>query len=134
MTDANTSPQTQSVQNALLEHMRHYFTALTNFTETLATLQSEALKSYAAMSAHQMRSLLDVQDADAFRDYLAQQQSTAINLGEQTSVQAQHAAEASHTLLQEIQQMAQEGFQSASEVVCTEVTPAKAQRKRATKS
>jgi phasin family protein len=133
MTDADTSPLTQGFQSALFEPMRHYFTALTNFTETLAHLQSEALNNYAAMSAHQIRSLLDVQDADAFSDYVAQQQATAKNLGEQASTQARRAAEASQTLLQETQQVAQEGFQSASQAMRTEVIPAKGRGKAATK-
>ncbi|PMR68941.1 phasin family protein [Halomonas heilongjiangensis] len=111
---------TKSFDTAQLESLffgpARAFAALSiDFTEQLVTAQLDATKAYADSSLAQLRSLVEVKDAEGLKSYLEGQQQVAKDLTERLKGDADKVVALQQDFIQESQKLTEGSVQQAQE-------------------
>lgn len=111
---------TKSFDTAQLESVffgpARAFAALSiDFTEKLVTAQLDATKAYADANLAQLRSLVEVKDAEGLKSYLEGQQQVAKDLTERLKGDAEKVVALQQDFIQEGQKLTEGSVQQAQE-------------------
>lgn len=111
---------TKSFDTAQIESMfvgpARAFAALSvDYTEKLINAQLEATKAYADVNLAQLRSLVDVKDAEGMKSYLEGQQKVAKDLSERMKGDAEKVVALQQDFVQESQKLTESNVKQAQE-------------------
>ncbi|SEL28448.1 phasin family protein [Halomonas daqiaonensis] len=128
---SNFNFDTKQFESMMFGPARAYAALSVDFTEKLVNAQLDAAKAYTDTNLSQLRSLMEVKDAEGLKSYMEGQQKVAQELTERlktdtekvVSLQQEFAAE-SQKLTEENVQKAQEGIKESTETATKAVKEA----------
>ncbi|MFD2192338.1 phasin family protein [Pistricoccus aurantiacus] len=86
-----------------------------DYTEKLANVQRGALNNYAELGFQQMRSALDVKNAEDLQSYMEEQQEAAKKVSEQMKSDMEEVRSISQEFMQQNQEVTQDAMQRGQE-------------------
>ncbi|WP_069384285.1 phasin family protein [Halomonas caseinilytica] len=117
MRDFNTQQFTEQFESLFFGPARAYASLSVDYTEKLLRAQLDASQAYTETGIAQLRSLLDVKDADGLRTYMEGQQKVAKELTERFKDDAEKVVSLQQDFVQQSQKLADANVKQASESV-----------------
>ncbi|MFM9269088.1 phasin family protein [Halomonas elongata] len=117
MRDFNTQQFTEQFESLFFGPARAYASLSVDFTEKLLRAQLDAGQAYTETGIAQLRSLLDVKDAEGLRSYMEGQQKVAKELTERFKGDAEKVVSLQQDFVQQSQKLADANVKQASESV-----------------
>ncbi|SEM92383.1 phasin family protein [Halomonas caseinilytica] len=117
MRDFNTQQFTEQFESLFFGPARAYASLSVDYTEKLLRAQLDASQAYTETGIAQLRSLLDVKDADGLRTYMEGQQKVAKELTERFKNDAEKVVSLQQDFVQQSQKLADANVKQASESV-----------------
>ncbi|MYL23057.1 phasin family protein [Vreelandella massiliensis] len=105
----------QELNTIFVNPMRSYATAALDYYDQVVGAQIDAARAYSDMSVAQMRTWLDVNDADSLKKAVDRQQKTASDMLERFKGDAEKLTTLGQTFMQESQKMAEQNMQNATD-------------------
>ncbi len=106
---------TEQLDSVFFAPARAYAALSVDFTEKLVDAQLEATKAYADLNLTQLRSLLEVKDAEGLKSYMESQQEAAKELTERLRSDAEKAVALQQEFMQESQKLTESSLKQAQE-------------------
>ncbi|CBV42181.1 phasin family protein [Halomonas elongata] len=117
MRDFNTQQFTEQFESLFFGPARAYASLSVDYTEKLLRAQLDAGQAYTETGIAQLRSLLDVKDAEGLRSYMEGQQKVAKELTERFKGDAEKVVSLQQDFVQQSQKLADANVKQASESV-----------------
>ncbi|SHK62906.1 phasin family protein [Halomonas caseinilytica] len=117
MRDFNTQQFTEQFESLFFGPARAYASLSVDYTEKLLRAQLDASQAYTETGIAQLRSLLDVKDADGLRTYMEGQQKVTKELTERFKNDAEKVVSLQQDFVQQSQKLADANVKQASESV-----------------
>jgi phasin family protein len=110
-----TEKTTQQLNTIFVSPMHSYATAALDYYDQVVGAQIDAARAYSDMSVAQMRTWLDVNDADSLKKAVDSQQKTASDMLERFKGDAEKLTTLGQTFMQESQKMAEQNVKNAAD-------------------
>lgn len=107
---------TQQLNTIFVSPMRSYTHAALDYYDQVVSAQLDAVRAYTDMSVAQMRTWMDVQDADSLKKAVDSQQKAAGDMVERFKGDAEKLTSLGQTFMQESQKMTEQNVKNATEV------------------
>ncbi|MCW4151159.1 phasin family protein [Halomonas sp. 18H] len=117
MRDYNTQQFTEQFESMFFGPARAYASLSVDFTEKMLRAQMDASQAYTETGIAQLRSLLNVKDAEGLRNYMEGQQKVAKDLTERFKGDAEKVVSMQQDFVQESQKLTDANVKQASETV-----------------
>ncbi|MDR5858362.1 phasin family protein [Halomonas eurihalina] len=117
MRDFNTQQFTEQFESLFFGPARAYASLSVDFTEKMLRAQLDASQAYTETGISQLRSLLDVKDAEGLRSYMEGQQKVAKELTERFKGDAEKVVSLQQDFVQQSQKLTDANVKQASENV-----------------
>ncbi|MDL4864655.1 phasin family protein [Halomonas elongata] len=117
MRDFNTQQFTEQFESLFFGPARAYASLSVDFTEKMLRAQLDAGQAYTETGISQLRSLLDVKDAEGLRSYMEDQQKVAKELTERFKGDAEKVVSLQQDFVQQSQKLTDANVKQASESV-----------------
>ena len=117
MRDFNTQQFSEQFESLFFGPARAYASLSVDFTEKMMRAQMDAGQAYTETGIAQLRSLLDVKDAEGMRSYMEGQQKVAKELTERFKGDAEKVVSMQQDFVQESQKLTDANVKQASESV-----------------
>ncbi|MDN3523829.1 phasin family protein [Halomonas sabkhae] len=117
MRDFNTQQFSEQFESLFFGPARAYASLSVDFTEKMLRAQMDAGQAYTETGIAQLRSLLDVKDAEGLRSYMEGQQKVAKELTERFKGDAEKVVSMQQDFVQESQKLTDANVKQASESV-----------------
>ena len=106
---------TTQIESMFVGPARAFAALSVDYTEKLINAQLEATKAYADVNLAQLRSLVDVKDAEGMKSYLEGQQKVAKDLSERMKGDAEKVVALQQDFVQESQKLTESNVKQAQE-------------------
>ncbi|MWJ26932.1 phasin family protein [Halomonas sp. ZH2S] len=106
---------TQQIESMMFGPARAYAALSVDFTEKLVNAQLDASKAYADNGLAQLRSLMNVKDAEGLRSYMEGQQQAAQDLAERLKKDAEKVVSLQKDFVQQGQKLTEENVKQAQQ-------------------
>jgi len=110
-----TEKTTQQLESTLVAPMRAYAAQTLDYCDQMLSAQVDAARAYSDFSVAQMRTWLDVKDADSMKKAAESQQKAATDLMERFKGDAEKMNALSKSYLQDSQKLAEDSLKSVTE-------------------
>ncbi|WP_275287487.1 phasin family protein [Halomonas elongata] len=117
MRDFNTQQFTEQFESLFFAPARAYASLSVDFTEKMLRAQLDAGQAYTETGITQLRSLLDIKDAEGLRSYMEDQQKVAKELTERFKGDAEKVVSLQQDFVQQSQKLTDANVKQASENV-----------------
>ncbi|GED21925.1 phasin family protein [Halomonas halmophila] len=117
MRDFNTQQFSEQFESLFFGPARAYASLSVDFTEKMLRAQMDAGQAYTETGIAQLRSLIDVKDAEGLRSYMEGQQKVAKELTERFKGDAEKVVSMQQDFVQESQKLTDANVKQASESV-----------------
>lgn len=117
-----TEKTTQQVESIFVAPMRAYTVKALDYYDQVISAQIDAARAYTDFSVAQMRTWLDVKDAESMKLAVQSQQRAATDLMERVKGDAEKIGTLSQDFLQDGQKMAEDGLKSVTDATQKAVT------------
>jgi len=115
MRTINTNEMTQQFDNMFMAPARAFAALNVDFAEKMFNAQLDASKAYVDTSMAQVRSLMNVKDAEGLRSYMEGQQKVAKELAERVKGDADKVVALQQDFMQQSQKLTDENVKQAQE-------------------
>lgn len=115
MQNFDTKQLTEQFESMFFGPARAYASLSVDYTEKLVNAQLDAGKAYADTGLAQLRSLMNVKDAEGLRAYMEGQQKVAKDLTERLKGDAEKVASLQQDFVQKSQKLTEENVKQAQE-------------------
>ncbi|XKH61735.1 phasin family protein [Halomonas sediminis] len=106
---------TKQIESMMFGPARAYAALSVDFTEKLVNAQLDASKAYADNGLAQLRSLMNVKDAEGLRSYMEGQQQAAQDLVERLKKDAEKVVSLQKDFVQQGQKLTEENVKQAQQ-------------------
>ncbi|RCV87952.1 phasin family protein [Vreelandella rituensis] len=106
---------TKQIESMMFGPARAYAALSVDFTEKLVNAQLDASKAYADNGLAQLRSLMNVKDAEGLRSYMEGQQQAAQDLAERLKKDAEKVVSLQQEFVQQGQKLTEENVKQAQQ-------------------
>ncbi|MGS2744684.1 phasin family protein [Halomonas sp. LS-001] len=110
-----TEKTTQQVESIFVAPMRAYTVKTLDYYDQVISAQIDAARAYTDFSVAQMRTWLDVKDAESMKEAVQSQQKAATDLMERFKGDAEKIGALSQSFLQDGQKMAEDNLKSVTD-------------------
>ena len=108
MANENTQQLTEAMDKTILTPMRSYMRAVLDHAETVTSIQVEAARNYSEVAFKELRTALDVRDAEGLRAYVSHQPEMAKEFSERVKSDAEKLTQANQAFMENAQKATQE--------------------------
>ncbi|APX94460.1 phasin family protein [Halomonas sp. 1513] len=114
---SNFNFDTKQFETMMFGPARAFAALSVDFTEKLVNAQLEAAKAYTDTGVAQLRSLMEVKDAEGLKSYMEGQQNVATEFTERLKADADKVVALQQDFAKDSQKLTEENVQKAQEVV-----------------